>query len=165
MSQVDRERIAFRFTRGEIAALLKVMALGELPGLDIRAEAPGIEEEASLVESGVVLLLGERTYVDRTISLVLAEAARSARSVHARAGAGRAALYRGERLWVQAQLSGDIATLEPLPDFVAARERFMQLCAPWGEEMELSLRGGDAPRSETGGVRVLEALVDALEEM
>lgn len=163
MSGEIEERITFRFTRSEIAALAKLMGFGGYPELDVGAEAPGTNTAASLVESGFVMLCGDRTYVDRTISLVLAEAARSIDCAGARMGALRVALYRGERLSVVTRRDGELVTLEPLPDFAQAKACFLGMCEEWGaQQIRFSRRTTGASLEQAGDMKALRALVDAM---
>ena len=119
------DRIAFRFTHNELAALLKLMDLPALPDIEVLPSDPERRTAESLVESGIVMFCGERTLVDRTVGLVLKNAALSRERLTARGCSGRAVLLRGEQMCVLAEDGDGVVTMEPLRDLPAAREPWM----------------------------------------
>ena len=58
------ERIAWRFTKGELKSLLTLLGRTELPGTAIRAGMPDTETLEALTEAGIVLYCGERVLVE-----------------------------------------------------------------------------------------------------
>lgn len=155
------DRIVYRFTREEVSALLNVMGLAELPGLGIRAATPREEASMSLVEAGIVMLCGERTFVDRTVSAIFGEAARSLQSLSVHAENRAAALYRGEMMYVDVAVEGERVSIEPLPELQSAKSGLIQ--ALWGaQELEMELRDGDRQSRRRGDMRALEALMGEL---
>ena len=94
------ERIAWRFTKGELKSLLTLLGRTELPGTAIRAGMPDTETLEALTEAGIVLYCGERVLVDRARRASLTRAAASARFLRLEAEGGVALLYRGETLCV-----------------------------------------------------------------
>lgn len=154
MNVGDVERVAFRFSRGELAALLQLMGAPELPGMDLRAAMPEAAVEALLVESGIVTPCGARTFVDRTIAAVLNNALRARRMLRAESPEGRAALYAAEQMCVLvATKDADLVSLEPFPDGAAAKAAFMAALDALGPGAKLFLTAEGAERA--GGARAL----------
>lgn len=165
MNAENIERIAYRFTEQEIAALLKLMNAAALPGTGVTAAEPSEATVSSLVESGIVLPCGERTFVDRTISLVLMNAARNARFLRAEAGEKRVVLYVGTEMCVLLEENGQgILTIEPLQNFRAAREPFMTAVGDMGGSPVLTLTEAESGAGETGGTADIQALFERLEK-
>lgn len=119
------DRTAFRFTRGELAALMKLMGIKSFPEMYVTAAPPDAQTEMSLVESGVLAVCGERMLVHGVIVAVLRSMAESRRCLWAAADEARIALYRGRRMCVLAEERGpQLVVLEPFPDAQAARRLF-----------------------------------------
>ena len=134
------ERIAFRFTRAEIAALLKLMGEGELPGAGISAQDPDDLSIESLVSGGVVMPCGETTLVDKTIALILRTAARAPRRIVLASAAGRAVLYAGEKMCVLVmQDQTALVRAEPIENTAAAKKPLYEAAAKLGAKTEASL--------------------------
>ena len=55
------ERISYRFTKKELGALLKLMDMPDLPDISVTAATPDEKTVQSLVESGIVMVCGERS--------------------------------------------------------------------------------------------------------
>ena len=163
MNVEGTERIAFRFTRGEIAALLKLMNAPSLPEMNLPAAAPDKRTELSLVEDGVVMPCGERTLVDGTVAAVMRNVLTSRRRLLAASEKGRLALYRGAQMCVLAEENGpELVTLEPFPDVRAARRPFFTAADALGAEAELtfSTDGDETP----GGAGALQAMYARFED-
>ena len=153
------ERIAYRFSREEIAVLLKVLAIPELPELSI--SAGGVEEAVlqKFAEDEIMLVCGERTLVNGTISMILWSAANSKRCIRAKSALGTAVLYEGERLCVMAwEIEGGRLTFEPLQNLYAARAPFLERAEKLEEDMELTLRDGNSEVRMAGGMKDLDML-------
>ena len=162
MSVEGTDRIAFRFARSEIAALLKLMNAASLPEIELIAAEPDEHTESSLVEGGVVMPCGERTYVDGTVAAMLRSALESRRSLRAVSERGRLALYRGAQMCVLAEESGPLlVTLEPFPDVKAAQMPFFGAVRALGTETALTLRMDDV--ESQGDAAALSAMYERLE--
>lgn len=153
------DRISFRFSRGEVAALLQLMNLPGLPGVALQPADPAPAVEASLMESGVAMPLGEFTYVDATVSAILREAC-GARWVAVRSARGEASLCRGSAMCVVIQAGEELVSLEPLPDLSAAREAFLRAARQLGDRWTLSADGADRGMGDRAA---LDALLQQLE--
>ena len=159
------ERIAWRFTKGELKSLLTLLGRTELPGTAIRAGMPDTETLEALTEAGIVLYCGERVLVDRAPARVLDEAAASARFLRLEAEGGVALLYRGETLCVLFRdLGGAMAQLEPFRDVDSAAPQLMWIAAQLGmvSRCTLSLRGQE--ESGAGDAAQITSLLARLKE-
>lgn len=163
MSMQRVDRVTFRFTRSELGALLKLMALPPLPDTSVRPVMPESGTVEILIESGVVMVCGERTLVDGTIALVVKSAAGSDAYLAARGPVGLAVLYRAERMCVLLEESGRMITLEPLQNVQAARGPWMDAAARLGGPANVRLLAGGALAGEGQGPEALKALYDQLE--
>lgn len=159
------ERIAWRFTKGELKSLLTLLGRTELPGTAIRAGMPDTETLEALTEAGIVLYCGERVLVDRAPARVLDEAAASARFLRLEAEGGVALLYRGETLCVLFRdLGGAMAQLEPFRDVDSAAPQLLWTAAQLGKvsRCTLSLRGQE--ESGAGDTAQITSLLARLKE-
>lgn len=162
MNVQGTDRIAFRFSRGEIAALLKLMNASALPEINLTAAEPDARTESSLVESGIVIPCGERTFVDRTIAAVLRNAVESRCSLCAVSEKGRLAIYRGTQMYVLAEESRlGLVVMEPFANAGAAREPFWRAVGMLGADVELTFRREGAETS--GDFAALETLYARME--
>ena len=93
------ERIAWRFTKGELKSLLTLLGRTELPGTAIRAGMPDTETLEALTEAGIVLYCGERVLVDRAPARVLDEAAGSCSTAGKRSACFSGILAAPWRSW------------------------------------------------------------------
>ena len=134
------DRIVYRFTRREIAALLRLMGAEDLPGTTVKAALPSDQTALSLVESGIIMPLGEKTFVDGTISLIMRTACQAKRYLAAKSPAGYAALYCGEHILVliEEPIIGPMR-IEPLRNVESAREPWLKAMEELGEEAEAEL--------------------------
>lgn len=153
------DRISFRFTRGELAALLKLMGLQELRDTSVQAADPESSAVQSLIESGIVMSCGERTFVDGTISLVLKNAALSGSRLTVRGPESSLVLYRGERMYVLVEESGELVTLEPLQDLTMASGPFAAAAGRLGNEVRARLTGAGLPDAGAEGPGAAEKLL------
>lgn len=136
------ERISFRFTRGEIAALLQLMGEKELPGANIAAKEPDDSSIESLVSGGVVMPCGEKTLVDKTIALVLHTAARAPQRIELSAESGCAVLYAGSRMCVLVRSDRTaIVHIEPIENLPAAQRPLREAAAKLGDKVQARLAG------------------------
>ena len=162
MSVEGTDRIAFRFARSEIAALLKLMNAASLPEIELIAAEPDEHTESSLVEGGVVMPCGEHTFVDGTVAVVLQNVLESRRSLCADSEKGRLALYRGAQMCVLVEESGPaLVTLEPVQDLKAAQRPFFKAVGTLGVESKLTLRQeGEEMQGGTGTLSEMYARLE-----
>lgn len=159
------ERIAWRFTKGELKSLLTLLGRTELPGTAIRAGMPDTETLEALTEAGIVLYCGERVLVDRAPARVLDEAAASARFLRLEAEGGVALLYRGETLCVLFRdLGGAMAQLEPFRDVDSAAPQLMWIAAQLGKVSRCTLSLHGQEESGAGDVAQITSLLARLKE-
>ena len=159
------ERIAWRFTKGELKSRLTLLGRTELPGTAIRAGMPDTETLEALTEAGIVLYCGERVLVDRAPARVLDEAAASARFLRLEAEGGVALLYRGETLCVLFRdLGGAMAQLEPFRDVDSAAPQLMWIAAQLGKVSRCTLSLHGQEESGAGDVAQITSLLARLKE-
>ncbi len=159
------ERIAWRFTKGELKSLLTLLGRTELPGTAIRAGMPDTETLEALTEAGIVLYCGERVLVDRAPARVLDEAAASARFLRLEAEGGVALLYRGETLCVLFRdLGGAMAQLEPFRDVDSAAQQLMWIAAQLGKVSRCTLSLHGQEESGAGDAAQITSLLARLKE-
>ena len=159
------ERIAWRFTKGELKSLLTLLGRTELPGTAIRAGMPDTETLEALTEAGIVLYCGERVLVDRAPARVLDEAAASARFLRLEAEGGVALLYRGETLSVLFRdLGGAMAQLEPFRDVDSAAPQLMWIAAQLGKVSRCTLSLHGQEESGAGDAAQITSLLARLKE-
>lgn len=159
------ERIAWRFTKGELKSLLTLLGRTELPGTAIRAGMPDTETLEALTEAGIVLYCGERVLVDRAPARVLDEAAASARFLRLEAEGGVALLYRGETLCVLFRdLGGAMAQLEPFRDVDSAAPQLMWIAAQLGKVSRCTLSLHGQEESGAGDAVQITSLLARLKE-
>lgn len=156
------DRIAFRFTCNELAALLKLMGLPALPGIDVEPSDPQTATAESLVESGIVMICGERTLVDQTVGVVLKNAAMSRVRLTAKGGNGRAALLCGGQMCVLAEEADGVITIEPLQNIQAAREPWMTASGRLEGALTVCLTDGSGQSEEGTGPEALKAYFDRM---
>lgn len=159
------ERIAWRFTKGELKSLLTLLGRTELPGTAIRAGMPDTETLEALTEAGIVLYCGERVLVDRVPARVLDEAAGSACFLRLEAEGSVALLYRGETLCVLFRdFGGAMVQLEPFKDVDSAAPQLLWTAAQLGKvsRCTLSLRGQE--ESGAGDTAQITSLLARLKE-
>ena len=159
------ERIAWRFTKGELKSLLTLLGRTELPGTAIRAGMPDTETLEALTEAGIVLYCGERVLVDRAPARVLDEAAASARFLRLEAEGGVALLYRGETLCVLFRdPGGAMAQLEPFRDEDSAAPQLMWIAAQLGKVSRCTLSLHGQEESGAGDAAQITSLLARLKE-
>lgn len=159
------ERIAWRFTKGELKSLLTLLGRTELPGTAIRAGMPDTETLEALTEAGIVLYCGERVLVDRAPARVLDEAAASARFLRLEAEGGVALLYRGETLCVLFRdPGGAMAQLEPFRDVDSAALQLMWIAAQLGKVSRCTLSLHGQEESGAGDAAQITSLLARLKE-
>ena len=157
------DRIAFRFTHAELAALLMLMDLPALPAASVKPAIPTSGTVESLIESGIVMICGERILVDNTVALVLRNAAQSERCLVVQDAADRLILYRGQRMCVLTEESGQMLTLEPLQSVQTARDLWADAVKRMREPLYGCLMGKEGPTDERRGSEGLKKLYDQLE--
>lgn len=162
MSVQRVDRISFRFTCNELGALLKLMGLPALSDTSVAPADPESGTIESLIESGIVMACGERTLVDATISLVVKNAALSARRLTARGRDRRVLLYRGERMCVLTEEADGLVTLEPLQDMRAAREPWLAAAGRLEGPVSVCLTENGDLSGQGEGTAALSALYDQL---
>ena len=141
------ERIAWRFTKGELKSLLTLLGRTELPG------------------TGIVLYCGERVLVDRVPARVLDEAAGSACFLRLEAEGSVALLYRGETLCVLFRdLGGAMAQLEPFRDVDSAAPQLMWIAAQLGKVSRCTLSLHGQEESGAGDAAQITSLLARLKE-
>ena len=159
------ERIAWRFTKGELKSLLTLLGRTELPGTAIRAGMPDTETLEALTEAGIVLYCGERVLVDRVPARVLDEAAGSACFLRLEAEGGVALLYRGETLCVLFRdLGGAMAQLEPFRDVDSAAPQLLWTAAQLGKVSRCTLSLHGQEESGAGDTAQITSLLARLKE-
>lgn len=159
------ERIAWRFTKGELKSLLTLLGRTELPGTAIRAGMPDTETLEALTEAGIVLYCGERVLVDRVPARVLDEAAGSACFLRLEAEGSVALLYRGETLCVLFRdFGGAMAQLEPFRDVDSAAPQLMWIAAQLGKVSRCTLSLHGQEESGAGDAAQITSLLARLKE-
>lgn len=119
------ERISYRFTRKEMAALLKLMDVQDIPGISVTAAVPDEETVRGLVESGAVMICGERILADKAVSLIVKNIGSSEKRLTVRGDKRSVVLMLGQQMCVLADENGDLITLEPLQNADAARDSLL----------------------------------------
>ena len=115
MSCENVEGISFRMRRDEAEALLCLMDVRRLRGMELIARQPSPQTVSSLTEAGYILPGPEKVYVDRVIALTLTQAARCRQMIHLASQLGECALYQGEKMCVLLRkANGDWLEFEPL---------------------------------------------------
>lgn len=159
------ERIVYRFTKKEIAALLYLMSIKELKGMDIRAEYPNDQTVESLVRNGIVMPCGDRTFADRTVALVLNTATKSDRYLTAKSSKGNATLFVGREFCVTAEnAASDIVKLEPIRNLRSAEKAWLNAVRRFGGNASLKLTCGGTAHEESGDAKAAEALLLRLKD-
>ena len=121
------ERIALRFTREELQALLALLKLPALPGTEFTPVEPGEETLRSLEDGEWVTAGADYCMVQRIAAMVITNAAFSRRFLLAEDGPVRACVYRCRQMYVLLRDGGGKwVTLEPLESADAARRPFLQ---------------------------------------
>lgn len=156
------ERIALRFTRQELQALLALLKLPALPGTEFTPVEPG-EDVLRALEEGEWVNAGEGyCLVERVGAMVITNAAFSRRFLLAEDGPIRACIYRCRQMYVLLRDGGGKwITLEPLENAEAARRPFLQ--AAEGLKKGRLVLTNDAPPAE-GSPGQAEAYYAKLEE-
>ncbi len=153
------EQISYRFTHGELAALLKLMDVPELPGVpSVTAAAPDGETVQSLVESGTVMVCGERIFVDKVISLIVKNIGTSQKRLVVTGNKRSLVLLRGPQMCVLADENGGVITLEPLQNVAVAKDRLLEAAGRLPGTLHTAAVGGKGPLGESDGLEGLSSL-------
>ena len=155
------ERIAFRFSHEEAAALLKLLDYERLPGTAVCAALPDTATVESLTDAGVVLPCGEHILVDRVAALIFNAAAASGRYLRVEGDAGTALLYKSEKLCVLVEDMGSgQLLLEPVKDMETAMPLFRKCVARSGRGLRYTLSlPGEGSVESTDGVEAFGELL------
>ena len=121
------DRIALRFTREELLALLALLDLPALPGTEF-IPLPPTEKTLRSLEEGEWVTAGEGyCMVQRIAAMVITNAAFSRHFLLAEDGLVRTCVYRCRQMYVLLRDGGGKwVTLEPLGSAAAARRPFLQ---------------------------------------
>ena len=112
------ERIGYRYSNREIAALLRMLKLPPIHGIETpelsAADYTRVTEE--LTNKSLVLQDGAQVYIDRISALLLKTMTDSAGRIEIRSGKSRTLLYCGSKLCITADFqSGAVCILSPFP--------------------------------------------------
>lgn len=120
-------QIAFRFRKDELEVLTKILKIGLLPGIENDAAVNERQALQSLIDDGFVQPVGEETMlVDRTVSLILMNAAAYERCILAVSDAVRIALFQGKLFSVILTVKDGIGILSPIQEWEQACRQFIQ---------------------------------------
>lgn len=165
MIQEAEERIAYRFSLKELAALIKLMGAPNLPDLAVTAAPPDEETVQSLIESGIVMVCGERIFVDRAVSLIVNNVAENKRRLTVKGDRQQIiVLFCGPQICVFAYKNGDLITLEPVQNTLLARDRLFDAAGRIDGKLRIQAFSQDDTPGEGEGLEGLAALYEKIKE-
>lgn len=117
------ERIGYRYSISELAALLRMLKLPQIHGIETpELDAAGYARvTGELANKNLILQDGAQAYIDRISALLLKTMTDSAGRIEVCSDKRRTLLYSGSKLCITADFqSGAACTLSPFPSFQEA---------------------------------------------
>ena len=133
------ERIVFRFSNAEIAALLELMGIQRLPGTSIAASYPDKVIIEKLVADGIVMPCGEHTFVDKAVSVIIMTVAASERYIEAVCNEKHIVLYKSDTMCVLLEERQNIVRVEPIRNLETAHEPWKMALANLGSNPQVHI--------------------------